>query len=67
MRAGQLTGGRQSPIFTGSFSEVPGAAGWDEIQTALSSPRITFSHWLRLFLQALRSGSVGGKIWVRVV
>lgn len=41
---------RQSSIFTGSFSEAPGAAGWAEIHRALSSPRITFSHWLRLFL-----------------
>lgn len=40
----------QSSIFTGSFSEVPWAAGGLEIHTALSSPRITFSHWLRLFL-----------------
>lgn len=42
--------GYQSSIFTGSFSEGPGAAGWDEIQDGFSSPRITFSHWLRLFL-----------------
>lgn len=51
---GKLTGGHQSPIFTGSFSEVPGATAWEEIHTALSSPRITFSHWLRLFLGTKR-------------
>lgn len=42
--------GHQSSILTGSVSEGPGAAGWEVSHTALSSPRITFSHWLRLFL-----------------
>lgn len=65
MRGGAAHRGRQSPIFTGSFSEVPGAAGWDEIQTALSSPRITFSHWRRLFLGT--KGDSGGRCGRRLL
>lgn len=42
--------GHQSSIFIGSFSEGLGATGWDGAQAGFSSPRITFSHWLRLFL-----------------
>lgn len=55
---GQLLG-RQSSVFTDSFfSMVPGAAGEDEIQDEVSSPRITFSHWMRLFLGQTTSDTV---------
>lgn len=49
--------GRQSSALTGSFSEGLRDAGWEEIHTALSSPRITFSHWLRLFLRIKEAGT----------